>query len=88
MRAKVQALAQLRTQEGYLAEAKPADDGRSFHILENHCPICEAARACTGLCRQELRLFQTVLGDEVNVVREDHILQGARRCAYRVTPRK
>jgi predicted ArsR family transcriptional regulator len=88
MRAKVQALAKLRTQEGYLAEAKPADDGRGFLILENHCPICEAARACTGLCRQELRLFRTVLGDEVKVEREDHILSGARRCAYRVTPKE
>lgn len=86
LRAKVQALARLRTQEGYLAEAQAAPDG-GFLLLENHCPVCEAARACTGLCRQELDLFRTTLGPDVKVEREDHILSGARRCAYRVTPK-
>jgi len=49
------------------------------------CPICEAARACTGLCQQELELFRATLGRGVRVLREDHILKGARRCAYRVS---
>ena len=33
----------------------------SFLLLENHCPICAAAVACTGLCSQELDVFQAVL---------------------------
>ena len=74
--------ARIRTEEGYLCEAKR--DGADFLLMENHCPVCEAARACTGLCRQELELFRTTLGPGVTVEREDHILAGARRCAYRV----
>jgi predicted ArsR family transcriptional regulator len=56
-------------------------------LIENHCPICAAARACTNLCAGELRVFQQVLGPGVTVERIDHILAGARRCAYRVKAR-
>ena len=31
--------------------------------------------------------FRRVLGPDCQVVRTDHILAGARRCAYRITPR-
>jgi len=53
--------------------------------VENHCPICAAARLCTGLCREELNLFRKVLGRDVRIERISHILAGANRCAYRVT---
>ncbi len=43
---------------------------------------------CTGLCAAELSVFQAVLGINVEVTRGDHILAGARRCAYRVVPLK
>lgn len=80
---KLDALADLRTEEGYMAEVCPLDDG-SFLLVENHCPICAAATACTGLCARELEVFQTVLGDDAKVERTEHIVAGARRCAYRV----
>ena len=79
---RVKRLAKLRSGEGYMAEAKR--DGRDWLLIENHCPICSAAKACSGLCKNELQVFQDVLGDDVNVSREEHILAGARRCAYRV----
>jgi predicted ArsR family transcriptional regulator len=85
LEARVNALAKIRAEQGYMAEAARQRDG-SFLLIENHCPICAAATACQGLCREELMLFSTVLGDEVNVERTDHILAGARRCAYRITP--
>jgi predicted ArsR family transcriptional regulator len=53
-------------------------------FVENHCPICAAAAACQGLCRSELAVFRAVLGADVTVERIDHILAGARRCAYRI----
>jgi predicted ArsR family transcriptional regulator len=56
----------------------------SLRLVENHCPICAAATACTGLCDGELDLFRQVLGPGVEVVREEHLLAGARRCAYRI----
>jgi predicted ArsR family transcriptional regulator len=66
-----------------MAEWTRLDDG-SFLLAENHCPICAAARACQGFCRSELELFKAVLGKRVTVERQDHILAGARRCAYRI----
>jgi len=79
---RVKRLAAARSGEGYMAAAKK--DGRDWLLVENHCPICSAAKACTGLCANELQVFSDVLGKEVSVKREEHILAGARRCAYRV----
>lgn len=81
---KVDALAQQRTDEGYMAEVEALADG-SFLLIENHCPICAAANACTGLCDRELQVFQAVLGAETTVERTEHIVAGARRCVYRVS---
>ncbi len=83
---RIVALARLRHEEGYMAEAQRQSDG-SWLLLENHCPICAAATACQNFCRSELALFQRVLGAQVTVVREEHMLAGARRCAYRISPR-
>ena len=84
LREKLEALATLRTDEGYMAQIQPLDDG-SFLLIENHCPICAAATACTGLCARELEVFGRVLGQGVTVERTEHILAGARRCVYRVS---
>ncbi len=83
---RVSRLAKARSSEGYMAEAKK--DGRDWLLIENHCPICSAAKACTGLCANELKVFSDVLGPDVTVVREEHIIQGARRCTYRVQEMK
>jgi len=80
---KLKALAEIRTEEGYMAEVEKANGG--WLLIENHCPVCSAAAACTGLCNMELEVFQKSLGREHEVKRIDHILAGARRCAYLVT---
>ena len=85
LRKRLTVLAAIRTAEGYMADVKPQDDG-AFLLVENHCPICAAAVACTGLCAKELEVFQAVLGESVTVTRTEHIVAGARRCAYRVSP--
>lgn len=82
---KVAKLAELRSEEGYMAEWRAEPDG-SFLLAENHCPICAAARICQGFCRSELDVFQNVLGPGVAVLRAQHILAGARRCAYVIQP--
>jgi predicted ArsR family transcriptional regulator len=81
---RAQALAEIRREQGYMAECSKMPDG-SILLAENHCPICAAASTCQGLCREELSLFRAVLGDKARVERTDHILAGARRCAYRIT---
>ena len=82
---RVAGLAALRRDEGYMAEWRR--DGDGFVLIENHCPICAAAAACQGLCRDELALFRRVLGRDVRVDRIEHVLEGARRCAYRIEAR-
>ncbi|MEM7121828.1 MAG: metalloregulator ArsR/SmtB family transcription factor [Pseudomonadota bacterium] len=83
---RIAGLVELRSKEGYMAEWRKEDDG-SYLLAENHCPICAAAKVCQGLCRSELEVFQSALGDQVTVERTSHILAGARRCAYRITPK-
>ncbi|MFT7462160.1 MAG: putative ArsR family transcriptional regulator [Pseudohongiellaceae bacterium] len=79
---RVAALARLRRDEGYMAESAKARDG-SVLLIENHCPICAAATVCAGLCGAELDLFREALGPDVKIEREEHILNGDRRCTYR-----
>ena len=84
LKARVEALAKLRDREGYMAEVRRDPKTGDFLLVENHCPVCSAARICTGLCREELNLFQRVLGPDVRVERVSHILAGAGRCVYRI----
>ena len=81
---RLQELARVRTEEGYMAEVLP-DGPAAFLLVENHCPICAAATACQGFCATEIDLFRSVLGPDVSVERVEHILAGDRRCAYRVS---
>ncbi len=64
-----------------MADYEEQADG-TLLFIENHCPICAAAAACQGFCRAELTLFREVLGAKVE--RTEHILNGARRCAYTI----
>jgi predicted ArsR family transcriptional regulator len=82
--ARVRRLAELRAAEGYMARAER--DGRTWLLIEDHCPICAAATTCQGLCRSELQVFARCLGEGVRVERVEHVLAGGRRCAYRVSP--
>ncbi|PHR61786.1 MAG: transcriptional regulator [Robiginitomaculum sp.] len=79
---RLQQLALIRSSEGYMAEVQA--DGDDWLFIENHCPICAAARQCTRLCANELQVFQSVLGPDLTITREEHILQGPRRCLYRI----
>lgn len=84
LEARLARLTDLRAAEGYMAEWSRLPDG-AWLLVENHCPICAAATVCQGFCRAELDLFRSALGPGVEVERTDHILAGARRCAYRIS---
>ncbi len=81
---KVQKLSELRSEEGYMASWTEEEAG-VFRLTENHCPVCAAARICQGLCKSELEIFREALGKDIHVERTEHILEGARRCCYRIT---
>ena len=82
---KLEALAGLRSAEGYMARVETLADG-ALLLVEDHCPICAAATACQGLCRSELDIFRDLFGGEAEVTREEHLMAGGRRCTYKVVP--
>jgi predicted ArsR family transcriptional regulator len=81
---RLQKLFMMRMNEGYFAEVQEQEDG-SYLFIQKHCPIIEAASVCTGICRNELELFQSMLGDNVTVERVEYLLSGGSRCSYRIT---
>ena len=81
---KLTALAKVRSDEGYMATVE--QEGDIYWLLENHCPICAAASKCQNFCRSELQIFQALLQEVATISREEHIVEGSRRCAYKVTP--
>lgn len=82
---KLAELAKLRSAEGYMAEVEALENGH-YRLAENHCPICIAASSCQGFCRTELQSFQDLFEGMAEVVREDYLLEGARRCSYLIKP--
>ena len=80
---KLRRLVEVRTEEGYMAELEKVNGG--WLLTENHCPICAAATRCQGFCRNELSLFQTLLGEGVVVERVEYLLEGGERCAYAIS---
>lgn len=85
LRRRVDALARIRSEEGYMAEVR-RDTAGAYLLIEHHCPICDAARQCQGLCRTELDVFRRALGTRVSVERTRHALSGDTRCVYRIRP--
>ncbi|MAY61476.1 MAG: MarR family transcriptional regulator [Rhizobiales bacterium] len=81
LRDRVATLSELRSAEGYMADWREEEDG-SLLLIENHCPICAAAKSCQGFCRAELQVFEKVLGPGASVERSEHIIAGGRRCTY------
>lgn len=79
---RVQALARVRADQGYMAEV--CDDGGDLLLVEHHCPVCAAASACRELCDNELALFRAVVGTGGSVERTQHVLSGGERCVYRI----
>lgn len=81
---RLRKLAELRDEEGYMARLER--DGSDWLLVEDHCPICAAAESCQGFCRSELDVFREVAGPSGALRREEHLIAGARRCVYRITP--
>ena len=82
--AKLEKLAALRSEEGYMAQWQA--EGEHYLFIENHCPICAAATACQNFCQSELQQFQQLFSPQAEVERSEHIVEGARRCCYKITP--
>ena len=53
LKRRLRALAKIRTEEGYMAEVRTAENG-GLLFVENHCPIREAAAECQGALRKRV----------------------------------
>lgn len=77
---RVEELALIRTEEGYMADWERIDDD-TFALREHNCAICQIAEQCPQACAFELKLFQQVFGD-ATIRRERHMIQGDETCTY------
>lgn len=83
LRDRVDELARIRTEGGYMAETGARTRG-SFEIREHHCPILALAGRFPEACETERRMFETLLHARVDV---DHRLAaGDSVCRFRVRP--
>jgi len=84
LEAKVDELSRILDEDGYLASWEATPDG-GFLIVEHNCAIWAVASRYGQACSSELDFIQTVL-EPARVERTQHMIDGARRCAYLVTP--
>ncbi|MDQ0206605.1 helix-turn-helix transcriptional regulator [Alkalicoccobacillus murimartini] len=62
---RVEALATIQNEQGYMVEWNEKEDG-SFQFIEYNCPIAQVAKSYPIACTCEKRLFKELLGtDEV-----------------------
>jgi len=78
--ARLAAVAQLLSDEGYMAEAETSGSGGV--LVEHNCAIQAVAERFPEICAAEARFLASVLGAAVD--RQGHILSGCSACEYRV----
>ena len=81
---KVQELAAIQDDHGYVADVVLGPDG-TIRLREHNCAIYDVAARQPTACSAELELFREVL--DADVVRETHIAAGDRCCSYLVSAR-
>lgn len=82
--ARVAEIAAILDEDGYLADWEQLDDG-TFRITEHNCAVLGVARRFGQACVTEVEFLRTIL-PEASVERTSHMMAGAHRCAYLITP--
>lgn len=82
---RVDGLAHIRDQAGYLAESG-RDERGELVLTENNCAIHRVAEQYPGVCAMELSLLRRVMGPDVEVTRSAHIMSGDAACRYQIRP--
>ena len=82
---RVHQLAQLRDQDGYIAEDKKTGPSK-FEILEHNCPIIAIAENYWEACTVENEMFRKVL--DANVETTHRVVDGANVCRFLITPKE
>jgi len=84
LEARVEELARILDEDGYLATCERHGDG--YRVVEHNCAILSVAQQYGQACTSEIDFIRTVL-PEADVERVSHIVDGAHHCAYEITPR-
>jgi len=79
---RAQLLAELRSSQGFMAEAN--DAGGAVVLREHHCAIKDVAARFPEICVAEQEFVERMLA--VPVTRTAHILDGCSCCEYSTTP--
>jgi predicted ArsR family transcriptional regulator len=74
------ALAEVLTQQGYMAEVEQTPDG--LRLCQHNCTVEHLAAALPDLCASETKLFERLLGAPVR--REATIARGGVRCVTQI----
>jgi DeoR family suf operon transcriptional repressor len=82
LRAKVAELTRILDEDGYLATYENVGHG-VFRIVEHNCAIWAVAQRYGQACTSELDFIRAAL-DGATVERVQHMVAGARHCAYEV----
>jgi predicted ArsR family transcriptional regulator len=81
---RLQQVAQVLEEQGYMPEIVKLKDGRERYLLtEHHCPILQVAKAFQQACTCELDILLKLL--RANVERCDHRMTGHPHCSYRIS---
>ena len=83
--AKVAELTRILDEDGYLASCEQVEPG-VFRIVEHNCAIWAVAERYGQACTSEIDFIRAVL-DGADVERVQHMIAGARHCAYEVRAR-
>jgi len=82
---RVEALAEIQNQKGYMVEWEKDPQSGTFYIKEFNCPISQVAREFKQACSCELSLFRRVL--EAEVEQTSCMAKGGDNCVYRISER-
>jgi DeoR family suf operon transcriptional repressor len=82
---QVAELTRILDEDGYLASYEQVGRG-VYRIVEHNCAIWAVAQLYGQACSSEIEFIRAVL-PTAHVERVEHMVAGARRCAYEVRPR-
>jgi DeoR family transcriptional regulator, suf operon transcriptional repressor len=80
--ARVAELTKILDEDGYFATSEKVEPG-VYRIVEHNCAIWAVAQRYGQACTSEIEFIRAVLPD-ADVERVEHMVAGARRCAYEV----
>ncbi|GIP26043.1 DeoR family transcriptional regulator [Paenibacillus sp. J23TS9] len=78
---KVEALAEIQNENGYMVELEKNSE-HEYTLMEYNCPISQIAKKYNHACTCEMKMFESLLGAEVG--RTECLAKGDKKCVYTI----